>query len=175
MKTTTMRISLFLLLMAGSLSALNIQDRNLGLGIFVGGGITHGGQAGVHGKFWSSKTDAWDAAVTWGSGNRWGSINLQADRLWNFFDLIRISGDAGTLPLYAGVGGWLGAWANEYWSAGVLKKETKFGLGVRFPLGFSYLAKQAPLEGFLEVAPGLALFPSAVFTFDIMLGGHFYF
>lgn len=167
--------SLLLFVLVPSLSALNVESRNLGLGIFVGGGITHGGIAGVHGKYWTSGTEAWDGAVSWGTGNNWNSINLQVDRLWHFFDLLQTSGDLGKIPLYAGFGGWLGGTSSKYWKENKEVRETSLGIGTRIPLGFSYLAKEAPLDAFLEVAPGLALWPSAEFTLDIVLGAHFYF
>src|SRR5262249_30277958 len=48
-------------------------------------------------------------------------------------------------------------------------------LGVRFPLGLSFLIAHTPIEVFVEVAIGIGIIPETVATFDGGIGGRFYF
>ena len=48
-------------------------------------------------------------------------------------------------------------------------------LGVRIPLGMSFHHDSVPIEGFVELVPGLSFFPAARFYFEAAIGGRFYF
>jgi len=73
-----------------------------------------------------------------------------------YFDLINLP--AGRLPLFAGFGG------KVYLGSGT------FGLGLRIPLGVTYIFASAPLEIFFEFAPGLELYPNSSFDGGAVLG-----
>jgi hypothetical protein len=48
-------------------------------------------------------------------------------------------------------------------------------LGARVPVGMSFIHDGVPIEAFLEFAPGIGLYPSTAPTFDVAIGGRYYF
>ena len=129
------------------------QDSGFGLG------IVFGEPTGLSAKMWTSQKTAIDAAVAWSFvGTGW--LHLQADFLIHNFDLISVS--EGSLPVYFGIGAYLGM-------------SSDFGLGARIPVGIAYHFEGAPVEIFAEVAPGLALLPAISFYVGGGIGVRYYF
>ena len=76
------------------------QDNGLGLG------VVFGEPTGLSGKVWTSERTAVDAAVAWSFvGAGW--LHIHTDFLIHNFDIIDVS--KGSLPLYFGVGAYLGS------------------------------------------------------------------
>ncbi len=129
------------------------QDSGLGLGLIFGE------PTGLSAKMWTSERTALDAAVAWSfSGLGW--VHIQADFLIHNYDIISVS--KGKLPLYYGVGAYTAFSSN-------------FGLGIRVPLGLAYQFEGAPVEVFVEVAPGLALLPALGFYIGGGIGARYFF
>ena len=138
-----------LVILAGSLSA---QDSGMGAGIVVGE------PTGVSVKSWISSNDAFDAGIAWSLSNGW--FHLHADYLRHSFGLIPV--EVGQLPLYYGAGAVLGI-------------GSEFSLGVRIPLGISYLFDDVPMDVFIEIAPTLWLIPETSFTVQGGIGVRYWF
>ena len=129
------------------------QDSGLGLGLIFGE------PTGLSAKMWTSERTAIDAAVAWSFvGSGW--LHIHSDFLIHNFDLIDVS--EGSLPVYFGVGAYLGL-------------ASDLGLGARVPVGLAYHFEGAPVEVFFELAPGLALLPEIKFYIGGGIGARYYF
>jgi len=129
------------------------QDSGLGLGIIFGE------PTGLSAKMWTSERTAIDAAVAWSFvGSGW--LHIHADFLMHNFDLINVS--EGSLPVYFGVGAYIGL-------------SSDLGLGARVPVGLAYHFEGTPVEVFFELAPGLALLPEIKFYMGGGIGARYYF
>jgi hypothetical protein len=145
------------------------QDRGFGLGIVLGE------PSGISGKLWTSQTNAFDFCLGWSAtgdryyilkdaryyhrGGVW--IHFHADYLWHSFNTIR---SKERFPLYYGVGVLLGGGDDPFAS-----------IGVRGVLGIAWLARKAPFDVFLEIAPVLHLAPFIGLGMNAGLGGRYYF
>lgn len=147
-----------------SCSVLQAEDRGGDQGL----GVMLGNPSGLSYKIWMDSKVAIDAAA----GADRGEFDVHADLLWHNFDLARqwrtnnkmfeqIT-DAGDLPFYFGVGPRL-----------LFADDTE--LGVRFPLGVSFLPNKSPWEFFGEIAPVLRFTPDFGFNGDFAIGVRYYF
>lgn len=128
-------------------------------------GIVLGEPTGISAKLWFNDSSAMDAAAAWsfrGPNNFQGDgvFYLHADYLFHSFDVFPVN--EGLVPLYFGLGGML-----------TLEQDPQ--LGIRAPVGIEYIFESAPLEIFLEVAPGIGLFPATRFEVSGGLGIRYYF
>lgn len=138
-----------------SLFSLGVFAQDSGLGL----GLIFGEPTGLSAKMWTSERTAIDAAVAWSFvGSGW--LHIHADFLMHNFDLINVS--EGSLPVYFGVGAYLGL-------------ASDLGLGARVPVGLAYHFEGAPVEVFFELAPGLALLPEIKFYIGGGIGARYYF
>lgn len=120
----------------------------------IGVGIMVGEPTGLAAISWLGGGNAIDFVAAWSfSGN--GSVYLHAD--YQFHGYVERP-----LTVFAGLGGF------------VLFQDDP-AMGLRIPLGVSFLLEQAPLDFFLEVAPGMALIPDTDFVVGGGLGFRFYF
>jgi hypothetical protein len=128
----------------------------------LGVGVVLGEPTGVNFKYWISQSSAVDGGAAWSIGKH-DSLELYADYLSHRFDLFKAK--TGKLPLHFGLGGRL-----------VLEDEDDDSrLGVRIPIGLSYLLVDEPLEFFLEIAPILDLVPETKFDLNGGIGVRYYF
>jgi len=116
-------------------------------------GIILGEPTGLSGKQWIGEGASLDLAVAWSFVPE-GAFYLHVDYQQHFDDL---DIDVGTLLWFAGIG------PRIYIGNDV-------GLGLRIPVGLVYDIDDVPLEVFLELAPGLNLFPGTVFNFGGGIG-----
>jgi hypothetical protein len=130
------------------------QDGKVGLGIILGE------PTGLSAKIWTGKTTAFDAAAAWSFGTDNGSLHLHADFLKHKFGVLDVN--KGQLPLYFGLGAKV-----------VLANDPV--IGVRVPLGISYIFADGTFDTFLEVVPVLNLIPSTDFDVDAAIGLRYYF
>jgi hypothetical protein len=124
---------------------LTAQDSGFGLGIVVGE------PTGLSFKNWVSPRGAVDFAVAWSFGKE-DALHVHVDYLFHKFDLFKV--DKGDLVLFYGIGG-------------RVKAEKKARVGVRIPIGMSYLFENDPLEIFFELGPVMDLSPKT----DLWIGG----
>ncbi len=132
-----------------------------------GYGVMAGNPSGLSAKIWLDENAAVDGAV----GIDRGEFDLHATFLWHVFNwlpsakgqtdqLSQLIQD-GELPLYFGAG------------PRILFEHNR-EVGIRFPVGLSYLPKNSPWEGFAEVAPVMRLTQSFGFNGDFAVGIRYY-
>ncbi len=110
-------------------------------------GIILGEPTGLSAKQWLGEGASLDLAVAWSFLDT-GSFYAHIDYQQHFDDL---DVDEGELLWFVGGGVKL--------SAG-----QELNLGVRIPIGLVYEFAEAPLEVFIEAAPGMDLFPAVQFN-----------
>ena len=49
-----------------------------------------------------------------------------------------------------------------------------FNMAIRVPVAMGFWHNQLPIEGFLELAPGVGVFPKTEFTMDVGVGARFF-
>jgi hypothetical protein len=126
-------------------------------------GLILGEPTGFSLKVAFSRDSAVQAHIGYGVGRR-GKLLLAVDYLFHFTTAIGPVGRAGRLSPYVGIGGHLGVREND-----------DAILGLRIPIGLSFMISAAPLEVFAEVAPGMGVLPSTTVLVDGGLGLRFYF
>jgi len=112
----------------------------------LGAGIIIGEPTGGSVKYWLNDTLALDGAVGWSLHDH-SDLYVHSDVLWHDFYLIPVP--QGRLPLYFGVGGLARFRDNHYDNE----------VGVRVPVGLSYMFDNAPVDIFVEVAPAVDVAP----------------
>lgn len=112
----------------------------------LGAGIIIGEPTGASLKYWLNDTMAFDGAVGW-SYRPHSDLYLHSDVLWHDFDLIPVA--QGKLPLYFGVGG-LVRFRDD-------NRDNQ--VGIRAPVGLSYMFDNIPVDVFVEVAPTIDVAP----------------
>jgi len=138
------------LALAGLLPAGTARAQE-GLGV----GVIAGEPTGVCMKAWLSRTTAFSAAAAWSwSGEE--ALELHGDYLIHNYNTFPVQ--TGALPFYYGVG------------ARLKLNDRDPAVGIRVPLGVSYLFATRPLDLFLEVAPILDITPGTVVKMSAALG-----
>ena len=112
-----------------------------------GAGIILGEPTGADLKYWLNDTMAVDGAVGWSTHDN-SDLYLHSDVLWHKFDLISVP--QGRLPVYFGVGG-LVRFRDDHHGNDV---------GVRVPVGVSYIFDQLPVDIFAEIGPAIDVAPN---------------
>jgi len=146
-------LSVLVLVTAGPSLA---KDKNVGLGFILGE------PTGVDMKFWLAQDHALEFGAAWSlSGNN--EFHFQGDYLFHRFGLIDVdTGD--DFPLYFGVGGRV-----------VLIDHADDVVGIRFPVGLSYIFKDYPFDIFGELVPILDVAPDSDFDLEGAIGARFWF
>ena len=152
MTTLCLRARIVIVAVALTLAAplaLSAQGRDgIGLGVIIGE------PTGITAISWLGQGNAIDFVAAW-SLRRPGSFYLHADYQYH-----------GYVERPMTVFGGLGAFVQLHDDP---------VLGLRVPLGISYLFRQAPLDLFAEVAPGITLLPATSFVVGGGIGVRFYF
>lgn len=124
-------------------------------------GLVLGEPTGASLKYWLDRRLAIDGAIGW-SFYRGSDFHIHADLLWHRYDVFHVS--EGELPLYFGVG------------ARVKFRDNADDLvGIRVPIGVSYLFQDVPVDVFLEVAPIIDVAPSLRGSFTVGVGARYRF
>ena len=113
----------------------------------LGAGIIIGEPIGGSLKYWFNNTVAIDGAIGWSSHDN-TELYVHSDVLWHNFDLIPVS--RGRLPVYFGVGGLIRFRDNN--------EDNQ--VGIRVPVGLSYMFDNAPVDIFVEIAPAIDVAPN---------------
>lgn len=126
---------------------------------------------GLSAKLWLNEAEAVDAAAAW-SFSDYSSFQFHADYLIHRFDLFRnIDTSVGRPALYFGLGGRLKLGEDN----GRGDDDDKNRLGIRVPVGMTYIFARAPFDVFGEVVPVLDVAPDTEVDFNAAIGGRFYF
>jgi hypothetical protein len=146
---------IFLAVLAAAMlyEAAAAQERGFGLGIILGE------PTGISAKQWITDNNAIAGAVAWSLGKH-DALQLHADYLIHNFPMFKP--DRGKLPLYYGLGGRIKFQGDEK-------------VGLRIPLGMSYIFADAPLDFFLEIVPLFDIAPSTKFDLNAAIGARYQF
>jgi hypothetical protein len=128
-------------------SASYLGDRGLGIG------IEFGLSNGLDLKTWVSDDSALQFDLNWGWG--WG-IGFGAAYLIHNFDIIEMTDSK--VPLYFGIKGAVGFGGNAV------------GVAILVPLGIAWIPREYPIDVFLQIEPGLELFPATGFAYGGGIG-----
>ena len=134
-------------------SSVYSQYKGFGFGIILGE------PTGISAKHWIDRNTAVDGAIAWSYVDG-GAFHIHGDYLLHNFSLISV--EKGKLPFYYGIGA-------------RIKTLDDVTLGVRVPLGLSYIFSDVPVDLFVELAPLLDLIPKTNFRINAAVGGRFYF
>jgi len=141
------------------------SDNGLGVGLIVGE------PTGISVKNWIGENRAIDAAAAWSfSGN--DSFQLHADYLFHNFFLTLPDDFTGQLPVYFGVGCSVKLTDTNDQNG---RNDEKASVGIRIPLGISYLFADAPVDIFAEIVPILDVAPDTDLDINAAIGVRFYF
>jgi hypothetical protein len=133
------------------------QPKGFGIGIIAGE------PTGLSFKSWMNSTSAIDAGLGW-SFVKEGSLHIHADYLHHFGG---IDVSSGNWPFYIGVGGRIKIKNNDH-------SDSDTRIGVRVPVGITYIPASTPLDVFLEVVPILDLAPESSLEFNAAIGIRYY-
>lgn len=147
------RIGMFVILILTVAAVGGAQDRGFGLGVLLGE------PTGVSFKQWLSFRSAFSGAAAWSFGHD-DSFHVHCDYVVHDFDLIPLEGH--TLPLTYGIGV-------------RLMNAHDIHVGVRIPVGITYIFEDAPLDIFIELAPVFDLIPRTDLFFNGGIGVRYYF
>jgi len=147
------------------------QDSGFGAGIMLGE------PTGISGKIWTAEDRAMAFGVAWGGfGRDGGYFHLHGDYIFHNFSLISVP--TGKLALHYGAGLRLRTFGgngylnnnrdSDNWGGGTR-------LGIRIPVGLTYLVDGAPVDIFIEAVPTLDLIPGTSLDLDAALGARYYF
>ena len=153
MARTMMRVLSVVLLIFGNVQIASADKRDFGLGVILGE------PTGISLKKWLGGTTAIDVAAAWSFVNE-GSLYFHIDYLVHNFNLFKTK--KGKLPLYYGIGGRIIA-------------EDKSRVGVRIPIGLSYIFDNVPLDVFAEIGLVLDLVPKTEVGFTAFIGIRYFF
>jgi hypothetical protein len=140
-------------------------DRNaegFGLGIVLGlpTGVSLAYRPG--GRVW------YDGALGWSFDH--GTSTVQGDVLLTLADLRTDDIPDVDFPVYLGVGPRLRLGDSPY-----VRGRDFAELGIRVPIGMAFIHDRVPLEAFVELAPGIDVYPTTQAIFDAAIGGRYYF
>jgi hypothetical protein len=127
-----------------------------------GAGIVLGEPTGLSAKYWLNDTLAIDGAAGW-SYYEHTDFYLHSDLLLHNFDLIPVP--KGKLPVYLGGGAYVRFRGDH--------RDNQ--AGIRVPVGLDYLFENAPVDVFVEFAPGIELTPSTRANFSGGIGIRYWF
>lgn len=125
-------------------------------------GIMLGEPTGLSGKYWLNDKLAIDGAAGWSFYDD-SEFYLHSDLLVHKFDLIPVK--KGKLPFYVGAGAFV-RFRDEHHDNEA---------GIRVPVGLDYLFENAPVDIFVEFAPGIDLTPSTRADFSGGIGIRYWF
>lgn len=142
----------FLLMLCSAMPAAG-QFRTLGVGGMIGS------PTGFSIKQWTSRKSAIVLGAAW-SMSRNPGIHLHGDILRHRSDFDGMQ--AGQSYVYYGVGGRLKAAIDDPRA------------GIRFPLGFTFIDQDEPIDAFVEIVPIMDILPESRFAMNVSVGGRFY-
>lgn len=141
--------------------AFTRDPEGVGIGLILGAptGLSLAWRPG--GRFMVDSGIAWSFSAT---GKGWAQIH--ADACVDIADLRTAELPDMHFPL------WIGAGPRARIGGGTGYEA--FNLAIRVPLAMGFWHTGVPIEGFVELAPGVGIFPQTEFTMDAAVGVRFY-
>lgn len=138
-----------------------------------GFGIVLGEPSGLTAKNWIDQINAIDFGLAYSITNY---VLLNVDYLWHFHSVFgKSSNFAQRLTPYIGGGGMVAFSSGESGKKIFQKQENSVALGFRIPIGIEFHVPKPNLGIFLELVPGLFIFPSTTGFLGAGIGVRFYF
>lgn len=153
---------LFVLVFLSSLLAAPARAESFGLGLIVAE------PTGLSAKYWLDREQAIAGAAAWSFSGR-DALQVHADWLFHRYDLLKVDTGEGELPVYFGIG------ARLKLKSGDGPRGDDDALGVRVPVGVTYLFDNAPFDVFAEIVPVLDVAPNTDLDLNVAIGGRYYF
>lgn len=144
------------IIFASSLLAAQAKE-GFGVGLIIGE------PTGISIKNWTGANQAFDAGIAWSFSGK-AALHLHADYLLHDYSLLNLGQE---FPLYYGLGARLKLQENN--------NGNDPRVGVRVPVGITYLPAGSPLDFFLEIVPLFDLMPSTGFDMNGAIGARYYF
>ncbi len=140
------------------------NPEGIGLGLILGAptGFSFGWRPG--GRFMADAGIAWSFSDSYDGLDSWAQVH--ADVCIDLADLRTADLPDMHFPVWIGVGPRARFGSGTGYEA--------FNLAARVPIAMGFWHNEVPIEGFLEVAPGVGLFPRTEFTFDASIGARFW-
>ncbi len=149
------KIIFMLFFVVASVSLIDAQTRNFGLGIMLGD------PSGLNGKYYLNSINAVEVGLGVGVFGGENSFAMHVDYLYHNYDLIKATEK---FPVFYGFGVRIRS-----------KEDAEFGLGVRGVIGIQWVNQSMPIDVFLHVAPVFKLLPATKFGVDGAIGARYYF
>jgi len=137
----------------------------------IGVGIIVGEPTGLSLKNWVSEKRAYDAGAAWSFSEN-ESFQLHADYLIHDFTLVKDDPADMRISLYYGIGARVKMKDDDDNNG---RNDEDALVGIRFPLGVSYLFVKNPVELFLEFVPVFDFVPETDFDLNAAVGVRYYF
>jgi len=153
------KIAIIVFLLAASSANARTQD-DFGIGVIIGE------PTGLSLKYWLDEERAIDGAAAWSYSEN-DSFQLHGDYLIHNYEWL----EAREMPVYYGIGARLKFKDSD----GRGRNENDAILGIRVPLGITYLFDEAPLDMFFELVPVLDIAPDVDLDLNAALGLRYYF
>lgn len=139
----------------------------------LGIGVRAGEPFGLALKGWASKNRAFDFGAAFSFYNYDGAVQFYFNHLWHDFSLFSKMTDE-RLGLYAGTGGRI-VFSRKFPGDEQRELSVLGILGIRFPVGITYLFPYQGLGLYVEAAPNFNLLPATSYDAEAALGLRFYF
>jgi len=124
-----------------------------------GAGIVFGMSSGISLKNWLNRESALQFDISWDFN--WGGFGVGVAYLFHNYKLINVKETL--LPFYFGIKGWIGIAKNS------------MAIGAQVPIGIVWIPRDAPIDVFLQIEPGISLIPSTSFAPNAGVGIRYYF
>lgn len=136
-----------------------------------GAGIVLGDPSAVSGKYRLDSKRAIDMGLGWDSGS---NLMIFADYLLHYPEWLASVGHNTKLMPYIGVGGLLKVYSDDN-DRRRDNSDSSMRLTFRIPVGVEWLPREFPVGLFVELVPGLRIYPSTSSDFGAGVGARFYF
>ena len=132
----------------------------------IGAGIVMGVPTGISLGYRSQSKSYFDAAFAWSVTQ--DSLHIHFDSLFEVTQIVDPNAPQYQFPLYTGLG--LRVQVSPSGSQKIYSI-----LGIRAPIGITFLPQVAPFEVFVEFAPVLSIYPDTRMNYDGAIGARYYF
>jgi hypothetical protein len=146
------------------LLALSVPSQAQGKMNGLGLGIVAGEPTGLSVKKWMDDKSAIDGALAWSFVDE-TSFQIHSDYLRHRFDFTEEF--KGQLPFYYGIGARIKFKGND-------KGNDDTKLGVRIPVGLTYIFQKKPIDLFMELVPILDITPKTDIKLNAAIGVRYY-
>ena len=159
------KIVFFIIILSSVVATAATSNRNFGAGIVLGD------PSAVSGKYWLESKKAIDMGIGWDSGS---NLMVFADYLLHYPEWLANVAHGAKLMPYVGIGGLIKVYSDDN-DKRRNNDDSSMRLVFRIPVGIEWLPKEFPLGLFLELVPGLRIYPNTSSDIGAGIGARFYF